>query len=302
MTRNLSCREIIPRPILPDISIVIPTLGRDLLEGCLLSIAAGSSWPKELIVVDQSSSPNVENWIVALRDCGMQADYIPSITKGVAAGLNEGIRAVNSRFIGITHDDCLVDPDWLTNIFSYLKSNPGEIVTGRVEPGGSGYVVSIKTSNHPKKYKKPPLKVDVLYPNNMGCAKELFTKIGYFDEREFLRFAEDNDWSYRAFRLGIAISYAPDIVVTHKDWRDGNHLAVTFRNYAFSQGGFYGKHLRNGDWFILLRILMDIIRSVKRLLISFITNNRASRSNGIAVLLNLIPGIKAGFFGSKNNV
>jgi GT2 family glycosyltransferase len=60
------------------------------------------------------------------------------------------------------------------------------------------------------------LKEDILYPNNMGCAKEYFSKIGYFDEREFLRYAEDNDWSYRALKLGTTISYVPEIAVTHQ--------------------------------------------------------------------------------------
>jgi GT2 family glycosyltransferase len=302
MTRNLSGREIIPRPTLQDISVVIPTLGRDLLLDCLFTILEGNAWPNHLIVVDQSSSSKVAGWTLSLHEYGMQTIYIPSTKKGVAAGRNEGILKANSRFFSITDDDCLVDADWLINIYTYLNNNPHEIVTGRVEPGGAGTVVSIKTSMYPEKYCRPRLKEDILYPNNMGCAKDLFLKIGYFDESEFLRFAEDNDWSYRALCQGISIAYIPEIVVTHKDWRDKDQLISTYRNYAFSQGGFYGKHLRNGDWFILLRILMDIIRSVKRLLISFITNNRASRSSGIAVLLNLIPGIKAGFFGSKNNV
>jgi GT2 family glycosyltransferase len=298
---TLSWQDIVPKPVLENISVVIPTLGRDLLEGCLFSIAAGSAWPKKLIVIDQSSSPIVASWITDLRECGIQAYYSPSTKKGVAVGINEGIRKVNSRFIGVTHDDCLVDDNWLVNLCTYLNNNPDEIVTGRVEPGGTGTVVSIKTSKYPEKYSQPQLKEDILFPNNMGFAMEIFSEVGYFDESEFLRYAEDNDWSYRALRLGITIAYIPEIVVTHKDWRDQDQLTATFRNYAFSQGGFYGKHLRKGDWFIVLRIVIGIIRSVKRLLIGALTNNHELRSNGLAVLFNLMPGIKAGFTGSKEN-
>jgi GT2 family glycosyltransferase len=301
MTNAASWPKIIPRTILDDISVVIPTLGRDLLQDCLLSIAMGSAWPKNLIVIDQSSSQKVESWISILNDYRIQALYIPSSKRGVAAGLNEGISRVATRFIAITHDDCLADVNWLINMHTYLMDNPDEIITGRVEPGGVGTVVSIKTSSRPEKYRRPNLKEDILYPNNMGCAKEYFSKIGYFDEREFLRYAEDNDWSYRALKLGITIAYVPEIAVTHQDWRDHDQLAITYRNYAISQGGFYGKHLRNGDWFIAIRVVIGLVRSLKRIMIGVITNNRELMSTGLVVLLNMIPGIKAGFKGSIDN-
>jgi O-antigen biosynthesis protein len=136
MTNAASWPKIIPRTILDDISVVIPTLGRDLLQDCLLSIAMGSAWPKNLIVIDQSSSQKVESWISILNDYRIQALYIPSSKRGVAAGLNEGISRVATRFIAITHDDCLADVYWLINMHTYLMDDPDEIITGRVEPGG----------------------------------------------------------------------------------------------------------------------------------------------------------------------
>ena len=45
-----------PRTSPTDVTVVIPTVGRPLLRDCLRSIAAGDTWPAELIVVDQSSS------------------------------------------------------------------------------------------------------------------------------------------------------------------------------------------------------------------------------------------------------
>jgi GT2 family glycosyltransferase len=161
-------------------------------------------------------------------------------------------------------------------------------------------VVSIKTSIHLEKYRRPQLKKDVLFTNNMGCAKNTFSKVGYFDE--YLCFAaEDNDWSYRALRLGITIAYVPEIIAIHEDWRNQDQIAATLRSYAYGQGGFYGKHLRKGDWFIGVRILIGITQSIIRLLLGILTNNRELRSNGMAILIYLIPGIRAGFSGSNED-
>ena len=56
--KTLSTENIEPRPILTDISIVIPTLGRAILEETLYWIVAGSSWPAGVIVVDQGLDQN----------------------------------------------------------------------------------------------------------------------------------------------------------------------------------------------------------------------------------------------------
>jgi len=283
-----------PRPILHDITVVIPTLGRSMLEGCLQSIAAGNSWPANIIVVDQGSNPNVATWINTLRLLGMQIEHMSSSQSGVAAGTNRGLEQVESRFVAVTHDDCQVEPNWLQNIALRLRQNPDAIITGRIEPGGEGVVVSVNTSTIPTIYTRPLLRADILFPNNMGCAMNIFSQVGFFDEN-FRYAAEDNDWSYRALRTGISINYTPDVVVTHLDWRDDEQLAATYRVYARSQGGFYGKYIRQGDGFIAARAVSDFIRAVRRwLLYGIIYNNADQRANGYAWMTQLLPGIIAG--------
>ena len=69
--------------------MVIPTVGRPLLQGCLESIAAGSAWPAELIVVDQGASPAAAGWAERLRVRGINARHVPSTGTGIAAGTNK---------------------------------------------------------------------------------------------------------------------------------------------------------------------------------------------------------------------
>jgi glycosyltransferase involved in cell wall biosynthesis len=98
--------------VLDDITVVIPTVGRALLETCLQSLVAASAWPARVIAVDQSSSPVVAVWLGNLRSLGLQAEHVPSCQRGRAAAVNRGLERVRTRFVALTDDDCTVAPDW----------------------------------------------------------------------------------------------------------------------------------------------------------------------------------------------
>lgn len=291
---GLGSVPIEPRPIESDLSVMVPTLGRPLLESCLGSVVRGSLWPGRLIVIDQGDNSSVSHWLAILDRSGLPTLHVRAPRRGVAAARNRGIECLETRFVAITDDDCTVDDHWLTNLASHLEQNPTEIVTGPVLPGGDDYIPSTITSRTDRQYSRPPLHRDVLYAGNMGSVADVFEQVGEFDESPYLRFAEDNDWSYRALRSGITIRYAPDVEVTHLDWRDDLSLIATYRNYARSQGAFFGKHLGAGDGLMLLRILIALARASRRTLIGLLSANDLATANGRATLTQLIPGILEG--------
>jgi hypothetical protein len=64
------------RPVLSDMSMVIPTLGRPILEQCLYYILVGDAWPGCLIVVDQGASQKAAGWLEHLRKIGIRTRHI----------------------------------------------------------------------------------------------------------------------------------------------------------------------------------------------------------------------------------
>ncbi len=116
-----------------------------------------------------------------------------------------------------------------------------------------------------------------------------------FDEN--LAQAEDNDWAYRALRAGIPIVYAPEVVVEHFHWRNPDQLAAVYRAYARSQGAFYGKHLRRGDWWMAVRTGDYVLRSANVLLQGLVTNNRTKMANAYSKITHLLSGVFAGLRG-----
>jgi GT2 family glycosyltransferase len=282
------------RPVLDDISVVIPTLGRPILESALAWIAVGATWPSAVIVVDQGSSREVDGWLRWLHDRGLETVWVPSDRQGRSAGVNVGLERAETHFVAVTDDDCFVEKEWLTRMRERLRRRPRSIVSGRVEGAGDDVGVAVVTDRVEKVQQRPSLRFDRMSGGNMGTSQEVLDLVGPFDEDPRLRHAEDCDWSYRALRAGIPIVYAPEVCILHYGWRDEGERVGQYRAYARSHGGFYGKHLRRGDAFIALRAGGHYLRALRRWARGIVTGDRERRAHGRAYVTGLLPGILAG--------
>jgi GT2 family glycosyltransferase len=281
--------------IATDITVVIPTVGRPLLRECLRSVAGGLVWPAELIVVDQSCSNEVAGWVAALCAEGLSARHLPSAEIGIANATNRGLEQVRTPFVAVTHDDCRVDPSWLTALLARLREGEEAIVTGRVEPAGEGVVPTIITAPEPVVHRRPRLDGDDLFPPNMAFPRSVLQRIGYFDEHPSLRMAgEDNDWAYRALRAGVPIVYDPAPAVAHVGWQPRSALRSIYRRYARGQGAFYGKYLRRGDRFVARRTARDLARGPWLLFRGITSGNQELLALAYGEITGLLPGVLTG--------
>jgi len=281
-----------------DLTVVIPTLGRPLLKGCLESIAANRMHPLRVLVVNQGEEEPVQAWIDEITAGGLDIQQVVLGVRGIAAATNEGLRRVDTRYVATTHDDCLVADDWVESVAKMLPEIGEAVLTGRVEPGGDGLVLTTVTSDQRKVYTRPLIDGDVLFPPNMALAISLFREVGPYDEHPSLRLAgEDSEWAHRALRAGFPIVYEPQVVVTHLAWQESNELGKTYRRYARGQGAFYAKHLLRGDLFVFLRALRDLARAPYLLTRGLVTNNRDLIAMGAGEVLGLPVGIVVGMRG-----
>jgi GT2 family glycosyltransferase len=281
------------KPVLEDISIVIPTLGRPILQQSLFWILAGSAWPGRLIIVEQGCNKDVVDWLRHVQNLGIRVNHLLSDQRGRSAGINRGLEQVTSRFVAITDDDCFVEADWLVNMTSKLRLHPEAVITGRVEAAGEG-VSFVVTSTTPAIQYRPRIKFDSMSGGNMGTSLANFKKVGLFEEDPVMSTAEDAEWAYRALRKGISIRYEPSVVLAHFGWRDTGKRVDQYRDYALSHGGFYGKYLRRGDLFILTRATGHLGRALRWWMRGTVAGNAELAMLGKSYFLNLLPGIRAG--------
>ena len=278
-----------------DVTVVIPTLGGAVLEGCLESLARGTVWPARLILVDQGGGTATAGYTARLRQRGMDVEHVLAPANGISSATNLGLRHVHTTFAAVTHDDCRVRTDWLQRAATRLPDIGEAILTGRVEPEGDGIVLTVNTANEPATYRSPLIAGDVLFPPNMAFAVRLLERIGWLDEHPSLATAgEDNEWAHRALRAGVSIVYDPTVIVGHLARHRPEELAGLYRRYARGQGAFYGTWLRRGDRFIALRVMRDLLRAPWLLLRGLVTRNSELVSMGRGEVMGLLPGIVAG--------
>jgi GT2 family glycosyltransferase len=250
----------------PRISVLVATADRPgLLAGCLESLAASTFRDAEVLVLDQS---------LELHDPppdlpgagGMEMIRIRCPRQGKSAALNAGIARARGEMLAFTDDDCRVAPDWLETIHR-AESEPGRrfpltgmVLAGESE-GDAAVAPSLREDATEKTYRKPVCR-DVLFGNNMALPREVFRRVGPFDEAlgpgTPAPAAEDNDLGYRILRAGIPIRYLPEMRVIHRSWRGEKEQVDLFRRYGVGQGAFYGKHARRGDFHMLARMALSL--------------------------------------------
>jgi GT2 family glycosyltransferase len=283
------------RPSNRDLTIVIPTLGRDILRRSLEAIERGTVWPAQVIVVDQGRRPETEALLAEVRLRSFDTVWVPSDQRGRAAGINRGFERATTRFVAVTDDDCLVHAAWVERLGSRLRQDPGAIVTGGVEAGDEQTVLFVLTDREARVQRRPALRYDRLIGANMAIEKAVMERLGGLDEDTCVRTAEDGEFAYRALRAGVPIVYDPDITVTHVGWRDERERMDQYRSYSRSQGGFYGKYLRKGDMFIAARAGLHLLRASRRWAFGMMRREREAARIGRAYTTGLLPGIVAGW-------
>lgn len=274
------------------VSIVVPTIGRiGLLTACLGSIDACKPRPAEVVVVDQSGGDEVEAIVQALGRSEFRS--VVSEPRGIAHATNLGLESARNDYVLVTHDDCTVDPSWVSNSWRLMKEEPGRMVTGRVLPAGEGrYVPSTIDVPVAQDYVHGS-DFSVLFPNNMGMNRSAVLRFGGFDER-IPYAAEDNDFCYRWLRAGRPLRYEPTLVVWHHDWRTEDELERMYVRYAIGQGFFYAKHLRQGDLRIARHLLYDLYMGARGLLAPHLLHRPRSSDWRQGVLRGLPVGLVRG--------
>jgi GT2 family glycosyltransferase len=281
---------------LNDFTIIIPTLGRPILQRCLESIVSGTVLPACIVLIDQGENPEVVEWVEGIKLNGQDIHHLRSMERSPASARNQGLKLVQTAYVAAVDDDCLADRDWLEKMQIKLLENPDVIITGRVEAAGDGIPPTVVISDTPRLTRHPSVRFpSPLTSGNMGFSMRTARRIGPFDEKLFT--AEDIDWAYRALRAGIPILYAPEITVKHFHWRNPSELNVTLREYGWGLGAFYGKHLRRGDLSMVVRIAISLFRGARGFLAGVLKNDDYRRKNGMAKITRLLAGVVAGFFG-----
>lgn len=229
------------------ISIIIPTKNNeDTIGELLLSLLNQTIKPDEIIVVDSSTDNTPE----IVREYPVKMITAPA--KGANHARNVGIKNSKGDILVFIDGDCKADKDWLKYIIQGFAKENIACVGGSVKTlnlnnfiGLYGELSIFKlmpiydddaviTKENFSKSKKP-------ISANMAITREVFEKIGEFDEK-YLGGYEEFDYEQRIIDSGHNILCSTKGIVEHKHRETFKLLINQYYKYGIGSGRFCRKY------------------------------------------------------------
>ena len=200
----------------------------DLIKNCIESIFKNTKYPYyRICVFDQASTDGTKEYLDSLGD---RIDVIHSPKNiGFVLGNNEVIKKYPMNDVVLLNNDTLVTPGWLTALVecAYTGKDVGIVGAKLVYPDGrlqeagceiycDGRGRNIGKFDDPYKPEYNKLKeVDYCSGSCLYIKREVFDKVGGFDEQYSPCYYEDTDLCFSARKAGFKVIYQPKCVVIH---------------------------------------------------------------------------------------
>lgn len=234
-------------PARPTASVVIVAYnGMAWLPGCLGSLAAELRAGDEVIVVDNRSSDGGPQFIRQRYPAVRLVEN--RVNRGFAAACNQGAQAAGGDVLVFLNQDTEVFPGWLAELVAplalqddvglttsrlRLMSDPDRLHLCGQDVHYTGLVFG-RGYGRPAASQQQPGDVDAVSGASFAIRRELWERLGGFEERLFMYY-EETDLSWRVRWAGYRCRYTPDSVALH-DYRSSapgeGRLYYSFRNRA----------------------------------------------------------------------
>ena len=113
----------------------------------------------------------------------------------------------------------------------------------------------------------------------VAIRKEVFEKIGFWDEKYFLYF-EDADFSLRAKKAGIPVTIVPDVVIHHNTSSTTKKLGSSLLlRYHYRNALYF--NLKNGPWYIKLAVWIWSFWIIKKQILKIMCRYKTEESHAI---------------------
>lgn len=206
-------------------TVIIPNYnGMKFMEPCFRALQAQSYKGFKILVVDNGSTDGSVQW---LKEHNIDTIFLEENT-GFSGAVNRGIKASDTPYVILLNNDTEVDQSYVMELVKAIERSPKIFSVSScmvqlhhpelMDDAGDMYCVlgwayQRGVGQSTKKYRHPHR----VFSACAGAAiyrREVFEKIGYFDEMHFA-YLEDLDVGYRARIFGYDNVYCPTAIVRH---------------------------------------------------------------------------------------
>jgi cellulose synthase/poly-beta-1,6-N-acetylglucosamine synthase-like glycosyltransferase len=225
-----------------DASVIIPAYNAGRTLSSCLEALHNQSVPRkdyEIIVVDDGSTDGTAR--IARR---FNVEYLFQANQGPATARNRGASASRGSIILFTDSDCVPDHNWIQEMVRPFDDPDIVGVKGAYRTTQTELAARFAQAEFEDRYdllERYP-SIDMIDTYSAAFRKEVFLKIGGFDQNFPVANNEDTDLSYRLATAGYKLAFNPEAFVYHshpdtfikylklKFWR-GYWRMIVYRRY-----------------------------------------------------------------------
>lgn len=190
--------------LLHDVDAVIPLFNQlNLTRNCVRGLLDDPHGPGRIILVDNGSTDGTVDWLRGLE--GVTA-VEHGKNAGVAAAWNTGVRLSTAPWIILLNNDIVLPPGWLYGLLDFCRRTGTRVASPSMREGELNYDLVSYSAEFVRKMHRQARWGSADGPAFL-VGREVFDRVGLFDESFFPAAYEDLDFFRRAgnagFRLGI---------------------------------------------------------------------------------------------------
>jgi GT2 family glycosyltransferase len=243
----------------PAVSIVIVTYNSAAhVRACLRAVGElAYAGDREVVVVDNGSAD--DSAAVVAAACPGARLIRAGENLGFAGGVNRGVAEARGEVLALLNPDAAPERDWLSQLVDPLADATIGVVgskvlgsDGRIQSLGSTLDWPLMLSAHRGDGTADNGQHDALadvwsvHGAAMGFRREVWERLGGFDEGFFPAYWEESDFCERARRAGLRVMVAPRAVVRHHEaTATGKYSAEFYFYYHRNRLRYAAKWL---DW------------------------------------------------------
>lgn len=212
------------------VSVIVPAYKRieQTLKTLRLIEASDREVDIQLEIIVADSSPDDILKEAIFKEFEARILYIRPTKQGIATNKNEGARNASGNILIFCDSDIEVESDTLAKTIEYLKKNKyaGAVGSQVLWKGGVNDGINDRPRKEDRMFDVANYKaIEAIYSRYIATYKDIFWKVGGYDEEVFNMRGEGSDLSIRYWREGYPLFYDQNIIVHHV-WDAPNSIAL----------------------------------------------------------------------------
>ena len=248
--------------------IIIPIWDQlEFTRDCVKSIVENTKYPFRLILIDNGSAQKTQIYLRSLlNQPNPEVRLIRNEENlGFVKAVNQGLKASDAPYICVMNNDTVAADGWLAEMIDVADSNqaiglinPSSNNLGQNPPATDSAAIK-KFAEGLRKFKGHYIELGAALGFCMLIKRDVFKKLGYFDEAYGIGNFEDTDYSRKAVSSGYLCVRAKASYVYHR-------ISKSFlKNKDFEEVFRKNEELFNRRWGKPRRILYIMTREHEKL-------------------------------------